>query len=252
MRLTALSLLGALFFLPSCASLSPNASREVAAESGGPWITHSGIETATFDGSLIVVRADPLVTPVALINPPASSGNIARIAAREGFAVATNAAMFAKDYVTSIGYMKNFEQVNNPRISANLKGFLLFNPKGTSSPAAKIGTKDDLDAYHTAFQSHRMWSAEDGILWKKGASIYRQVALVGVDGRGRILFFFHPSSTDVHEMVARILELKLDLKGLLYLDGGFHGALFRSPELGGGWNNWINLPNVLGIRPTQE
>lgn len=124
----------------------------------------------------------------------------------------------------------------------------MFNPKSPNSPAVKIGSREEIEEYHTAFQSYRMWTASEGILWKKGVSIHRQVGLVGADGKGRILFFYHPNETDVHEMVARILELKLDLQGLLYLDGGFHGSLHLAPELGRGWNTWVALPNVLGVK----
>lgn len=201
-------------------------------------------------GELVVVRADPLLTPVVLLNPPDTIPfDVSEVAARQGLAVATNAAMFATDYKTSIGYMRNFANVNNPRIASKLRGFLFFNPKSSKSPAVKIGGKEDLPAYNTAFQSHRMWDPATGaILWNKGASVYRQVALVGVDGKNRLLLFYHPNLIDVHEMVAQILELNLGLKGLLYLDGGNHGAFHLPREFGRGWNTWISIPNILGIK----
>jgi len=233
--------------LTACASLPPD--RGLATDDALRWARQGGIEVARVDGSLVVARADPARTPLVLLNSPESAGSISRVAARDGYALVTNAAMFAKDYTTSIGYMRNYERVNNPRVASKLKGFLMFNPREAGSPAVKVGTKEESEAYHTTFQSHRMWSAAEGILWKKGASIYRQVALVGVDDKSRVLFFFHPASIDVHDLVARILDLQLGITGLLYLDGGFHGTLYLSPELGGGWNNWISLPNLLAIRP---
>jgi hypothetical protein len=233
--------------LTACASLPTD--RNLAAEDSLRWVEHRGVEVARVDGSLVVARADPARTPLVLLNAPESAGSVSKVAAREGFALVTNAAMFAKDYTTSIGYMRNYDRVNNPRVASKLKGYLMFNPREAGLPAVKVGNREESGAYHTTFQSHRMWSLEEGILWKKGASIYRQVALVGVDEKSRVLFFFHPASVDVHDLVARILDLRLGLKGLLYLDGGFHGTFYLSPELGGGWNNWISLPNLLAIRP---
>jgi uncharacterized protein YigE (DUF2233 family) len=206
------------------------------------------LETALV-GEITVVRADPAITPLSLFNPPDTDSPIGRFAGKKGLLFATNAAMFGQDYATSIGYMRNFAVINNAHIASKLQGFLLFHPRNGGLPNVKIGTRDDLEGYDTAFQTYRMWDPVQGILWKEGASIYMQVALVGVDKSGRVLFFFHPNLIDVHEMVAQILDLGLDLEGLLYLDGGHHGALYLGAGLGQSHNAWITLPNVLGISP---
>lgn len=233
-----------LFVCTACASVPVEGERAVSSALFTSY--PNGVEMAQPDRDLVVIRADPILTPLELVNQnPALS--LAQTGKLKGFIVAINAAMFAKDYVTSIGYMKNFETVNNPRFNPKLRSFLLFHPKNKRSPAVKIGTKEDLDAYHTAFQTHRMIDGSGKILWNRGASVYHQVGLVGVDGKNRVLFFFHPALIDMHDLVEKILELKLDLRGLLYLDGGNHGSLYLSPDLGGGWNTWIPLPNVLGI-----
>ena len=229
----------------ACASVPAESERGI---SSSPFIQYpNGIEIARPDRDLVVIRADPSITPLELLNQnPAVS--LAQAAKSNGFSVAINAAMFAKDYVTSIGYMKNFENINNAHFNPKLRSFLLFHPKNKRSPPIKIGTREDIDAYQTVFQTHRMIDGNGKILWNKGASVYHQVGLVGVDGKSRVLFFFHPSLIDMHDLVAEILALKLDLRGLLYLDGGNHGSLYLSSDLGSGWNTWIPLPNVLGIR----
>ncbi len=197
----------------------------------------------------MVVRADPRLTPLELVNPPQTNSlSVQQVADRYDFKVVINAAMFATDYVTSVGYMRNFDYVNNPKISTRYGGFIFFNPKKPSSPAVLIGPQSEMQNYHTVFQTYRMWSAKEGILWKKGKSIFYQVALVGVDGKNRVLFFFHPRLVDVHDLVGQILGLNLDLKGLLYLDGGNHGALYLAPELGREWNTRLFLPNLLGLK----
>lgn len=233
------------FLLTACAATP---ARKVSSELKLAFTDHGGIETA-LAGDIQVVRADPRVTPLSLFNPPETAFPIGRFSGEKGLSVAINAAMFGQDYATSIGYMRNFAVINNPHVASRLQGFLLFHPRTGGLPAVKVGTKDEIDAYDSVVQTHRMWDPVQGILWKEGASIYMQVALVGVDKASRVLFFFHPGLVDVHEMVAQILDLGLDLDGLLYLDGGHHGALYLGPGLGRSQNIWITLPNVLGISP---
>lgn len=248
------ALLAALLLLSACATAPapPGAAESAMREpSSGElaWVSLGGIETALVEGRLTVVRADLRRAQLMMLNPPSTSSiTVAELAAREKLSVVINAAMFAKDYATSIGYMRNFEVVNNPRISAKLLGWLFFNPKDPSSPAVKIGSTADLPAYHSAFQTHRMIDETGRILWKKGASIYRQVNLVGVDGEGRVLFFHHSPLGDVHDLVEKIQGLGLGLRGLLYLDGGSHATLHLARELGRGANTWLTLPNLLGLR----
>ncbi|MGZ3694450.1 MAG: hypothetical protein ACXWQO_09715 [Bdellovibrionota bacterium] len=231
-----------------CASVPAAQERNPSSEPLA-WVQQGGIEVSNVDRDLFIVRADPLKTPLELvISPPGTSPTAAQHAQRQGLSVVINAAMFATDYSTSIGYMRNFETVNNPHISAKLRGFLMFNPKDPALPAVKIGDRKNIDAYNTVFQTHRMWDETQGILWNKGASIFHHVGLVGVDSKHRVLFFYHLGLIDVHDMVAQILELGLDLKGLLYLDGGNHGSLYLSRELGQGWNTMVALPNILGLK----
>jgi hypothetical protein len=236
----------ALATLNACAT-SPTVERAPASVN---WTQKNGIETALVDDKLVIIRANPARTPLELYNSRTSpSLNVEAVANRNGYSVVINAAMFAKDYVTSIGYMKNFDYVNNPKVSPRLRGFLLFHPKNKNSPAVKIGGEGDLNAYHTAFQSHRVWVPGSGPLWKKGKTVDYRIGLVGVDAGNRVLFFFHPDLVDVHDMVARILELKLDLKGLLYLDGGNHATLYQAAGYGNqSWNTWMALPNLLGLK----
>jgi hypothetical protein len=240
------TLVASALLLSACATLG--GGRHTSSDDNLAWKQFKGIETASASGGLMIVRADPLVTPVELINAPLDDSSVAAVAQKAGVEVAINASMFAQDYATSIGYMRNFDTINNSHIASKLQGFLLLHPKSPNLPAAKIGTRADLDSYDTVVQTYRMWTAEDGILWNKGSSIYIQVALLGVDDKNRVLFFYHPNLVDVHDLVEQILALPLNLQGLLYLDGGHHGSLYLSRDLGRGWNTGIYLPNLLGIR----
>lgn len=241
-----------LAFFSSCASLPAEENREVSS-AGLAWQKSGGIETATAGDGMLIVRANLREASLELVNPPESdSATVAQIAAQKNYAVLINAAMFAKDYKTSIGHMRSYERVNNPGFNSRLRGFLMFHPKNPGSPLVKIGGKEQSAGYHTAFQTHRMIDESEKILWKKGTNVHHQVGLVGVDSRSRVLFFFQPNLMDVHDMVASILALRLELKGLLYLDGGTHGAIHIDPRLGRGVNTWISLPNLLGLKASGQ
>lgn len=244
-----LRILPLLFLLSACAT-APKADQRIPSSGETVrWNTHGGIDYANVANQLIVIRADLTRTPLELFNPPATSrSSMGQFAREQQLAVLINAAMFATDYVTSVGYMRNYDQVNNPRFNARMQGFLMFNPKDAGSPAAKVGRRSEIDAYHTVFQTYRMWDAQEGILWKKGASYYHQVGLVGVDGENRVLFFYHPAFVDVHDLVERIIGLGLNLRGLLYLDGGNHASLYLDSAIGRSWNTGLSLPNLLGLR----
>lgn len=237
------------FFLTACAGAPLAQNREPSAAGDIIWRTVDGMEVAHVSSNLTVVRADPIRTPLELLNPPLTTGlSVQQLAERSGYMFVTNAAMFLDDNVTSVGYMRNFEHVNNPRFNAKMSGFLLLNPKSEKEPAAKVGGKAEIGNYQTVFQSYRMWTPEGGILWKKGKSVYYRVGLVGADQSGRILFFFHSAFVDVYDLVSQILTLNLELQGLLYLDGGNHGTFYFGSELNRSWATWLELPNLLAIK----
>ena len=247
-------------FLFGCASTTVHSNpvtapqepaQVVGTDMGLAWSSSvAGIETASTAGDeLIIVRVDAKQAPLVLLNPPETNGRSVRENAdANGLALAINAAMFGSDYQTSIGYMRNYQTINNGHYATRLKGYLLFNPKNPKSAAVKIAEKDDPN-YQTVFQTHRMWTPALGILWNQGAHAYFQVALVGVDSKNRALFFYHPATIDVHDLVQSILDLNLGLKGLLYLDGGHHGVLHLAPEVGASYNAGMPLPNIIGVKP---
>ncbi|MGZ3738804.1 MAG: hypothetical protein ACXVB9_05495, partial [Bdellovibrionota bacterium] len=139
MRRTYAALVASTVILSACATAG--GGRHTSSDDGLPWKNVNGIETATVNGGLQVVRADPLVTPVDLINAPLDGSSMAAVAQKENLEVAINASMFGQDYATSIGYMRNFDTVNNPHIASKLQGFLLLHPKSPGLPSAKIGTR---------------------------------------------------------------------------------------------------------------
>lgn len=221
----------------------------------------NGVQHTTANsGRLMIIKVDPTVAPLTLINASKTefNSNLRSTSEREGLLIGINAAMFRDDDLTSIGYMRNFDHVNASKHRSNLKGILAFNPKKKGRAAVKIIMKDgswekEMRNYNTVFESYRMigrnskgqWESK----WNKGASIHHNVALAGVDSKDQLLLFFHRDSIDVYDLNNIIIALPLDLKALIYLDGGWHGGLYLHPSTGiGADTGFLNVPNVLGVK----
>lgn len=237
----------------ACASkpIAANAQRNISSDANPiEWSQpRNGVELAIMDnGEWYMLRADTKLAPLVLLNNPETIRlTVPEIARQYNLMFVINAAMFEKDEKTSVGYMRNYSNINNPKFNSKMQGYLMFHPKTGLGLPVKIGGKNEIDAYETVFQTYRMWSAEEGILWKKGARVYYRAGLVGADKEGRILFFFHPGNIDMYAFVEKIIANWPDLQGLLYLDGGTHGMFHLTEDPSHTWNSFRYLPNLLGI-----
>jgi hypothetical protein len=217
---------------------------------------------ASFLGStsLTIVKIDLAKNDLVLFNKSEYGGDdpVATVSAAQNFTVAINASMYARDYQTSIGYMRNFAHVNNPAFAGKLKGLLVFNPKRADLPPVQIieksapGWKAELSGYNTVIETYRMITRAGENQWKPGLANYYQAALVGVNKQGQVLFFFYPPMIDMYSLNERIAALGLDLDGLLYLDGDSKGTLSFTPAAGAASLGFSgSLPNLLGARAKQ-
>jgi uncharacterized protein YigE (DUF2233 family) len=137
---------------------------------------------------------------------------------------AVNGSMFQKDGLTSIDFMKNFNHVNNPRLSRD-KTILAFNPVEKDLPPIQLidrecGDFNDLRTkYRSLVQSIRMISCKGKNVWNDQNVKWSCLAL-GMDARGNILFLFCTTPGSVHDFIEILLSLPLDLKSAMYLEGG--------------------------------
>jgi uncharacterized protein YigE (DUF2233 family) len=177
---------------------------------------------------------------------------------------AVNGSMFQKDGLTSIDFMKNFNHVNNPRLSRD-KTILAFNPVEKDLPPIQLidrecGDFNDLRTkYRSLVQSIRMISCKGKNVWNDQNVKWSCLAL-GMDARGNILFLFCTTPGSVHDFIEILLSLPLDLKSAMYLEGGPQAALYLSTPrmdmeryctLDGlqedGLKFSLPVPNVIGI-----
>jgi hypothetical protein len=188
-------------------------------------------------------------------------------ARRFGFLAAINAGMYQSDISTSIGFMKNFEHVNNSWFSKNLKAVLAFNPKDDFRPGVRIIDTSCSDfaglreKYNTFIQGIRMIDCGQRNVWGREDKSW-SIAALGVDKDGNVLFIFTRSPYMVHDFIEIILGLPISIYNAIYLEGGVEASLyvssggFEMEKVGGYGTRFYNkygnsaswpVPNVIGI-----
>ena len=177
---------------------------------------------------------------------------------------AVNAGMFQENGLTSVGFMKNFDHVNNPRLS-KANTILAFNPVDENLPEIQLIDRECQDfndlrqKYRTFVQSIRMISCKRQNVWSRQDSKWSTLA-VGMDTEGNILFLFSRTAHSVHDFVDILLSLPLSLKSAMYLEGGPQASVYLSTskmtlERYGVWGGLeenslqfsLPVPNVIGI-----
>lgn len=181
-----------------------------------------------------------------------------------------NAGMFKLegDFKTCTGYMKNFQYVNNPSLNTSYKNIVAFNPKDTSVPKTQIidMTCQDWNKLKTKYNSFsqgiRMVNCEGKNTWQLQEKKWSMV-LIGEDRSGNMLFIFVRSPYRVHDFVDYLLAMPIELKRLMYLEGGPEASFYLnhpllsiekcgSYETGFNENDdnkeFWNIPNIIGIQ----
>ena len=237
----------------------PEAPRWNALEEGLEYAEFSLQSEAGQQASLTVLRIDPelfdfrLYASAAHKHPALTLGQWAD---SHDLVAAINASMYLPDGVTSTGYMRQDDYINNKRLGPRQEGL----------PRADILTREDpqwqelLEQYRLVIQNYRMINDERRILWSPGGPLYA-ISAVAEDGAGKILFLHCREPLEAYSFAHALLHLPLDVRTVMYVEGGMQaGLVIRSPglhqELRGRHlaDFWVTgnvraqLPNVLGIR----
>jgi hypothetical protein len=178
-----------------------------------------------------------------------------------------NAGMFQADGIRNVGYMKNFNHINNPRLNTRYKAVLAFNPVDATVPEIQIidlkcHDFDRLkDKYQTLIQGIRMTSCHQENVWEKQDKMW-SIAAFGMDKSRKGLFIFTESPYSVHDFTNILLSLPVSLYNAMYLEGGPEATLYFSAngvefekigshEMGLNENGFPKvarrIPNVIGI-----
>ena len=141
-----------------------------------------------------------------------------------------NAGMYMRDHKTNLGYMKNYDFVNNPRINKD-NTIVAFNRKNDSLPEFQIIDRqcqdwDTLkDQYHSFTQSIRMMDCNQRNKWSQQNKKWSMV-VIGKDTQGNALFIFARSPYTVHDFIDILSDAPLDLYNLMYLEGGPEASFY--------------------------
>lgn len=196
-------------------------------------------------------------------HPPLTLGEWARLRQLEAV---INASMFLPDGVTSTGYLREGDYINNRRLGARFGAFFVAGPDSPELPRATIIERDEpgwqerIARYRLVIQNYRLVSAGGQILWKAGGP-RSAIAAVGVDATGNVIFLHCREPLDAHSFAAGLLRLPLGLRSIMYVEGGGQaGLVLRSGDLRREYSGLsaaeflpgghirAALPNVLGVR----
>jgi hypothetical protein len=181
---------------------------------------------------------------------------------------AINAGMFQTDFKSNVGYMKNFQHMNNSKINSEYFSVAAFNPVDQEHPSFRIFDSDETDvyqiinSYHTVIQNLRLIKRPGINRWKKQNRMWSEAAL-GEDQMGNILFIFSRSPYSMYELNTSLISLSLNVVCAQHLEGGPEASLYlnhngieiqRVGSFETGFNEndnndeYWNIPNVIGLK----
>ena len=188
------------------------------------------------DSKITIVRIDPKLYSFKLLC--ASEHSRLKITAKKwcqkhNLISAVNAGMYQKDGITNVGYMKNFNHINNPRLNNTYKAVLAFNPVESTIPEIQIidlkcqDFRNLQSKYQTLIQSIRMISCQQENVWTKQDKSYG-MAVFGIDKSGNALLIFTESPYSGYDLINILLSLPISIYNAMYLEGGPEANLYFS------------------------
>lgn len=222
------------------------------------------------DSKIQVVKIDPRIYSFKLLC--AGQLNQPNLTAKEWcqkyeLIAAINAGMFQTDHTSNVGYMKNFDYVNQPQVSSKYHSVAAFNPLDQTQPPFRIFDVDDNDikliigSYRTVIQNLRLIKRPGKNQWAQQNRRWSEAAL-GQDENGNVLFIFSRSPYSMHDLNDILLSLPINLVCAQHLEGGPEASLYFSHkgtvlEAFGSYETGFNesnnnttywpIPNVIGF-----
>lgn len=222
------------------------------------------------NGVITILKIDPAHYTFDLLSakePGERSRTAMEWAEEKNLLAVINAGMYQQDRKTNVGYMKDFDFVNNGHVNKN-NAILAFNPKSKSLPPVQIIDRECQDweemkkMYNTYTQSIRMVDCNQKNCWSKQDKRWSTVA-IGMDKGGNCLFLFSRYPYTVHDFINILLSAPIDLYNAMYLEGGPEASFFVSindtvlAKFGSyethfyesdNNNRFWRVPNVIGVK----
>jgi len=255
--------------LADSVDLAPDLFREI--EPGLAYADLPALLTPTAgDGRIRVLRVDPVRFELVLLCASGTADGRALTprawARRFGLVAAANAPMYAQDYRTAVSLLRTRHHVNNGRLTRHM-AVLACDPLERGVPPVQIIDREFQDfaalsrRYGALAQGIRMVALDGRNCWQPQARAW-SAAAVGVDRKGRVLLVHVRSPYTMFDLVEMLRALPLDLRNLMYTDGGPVAQLYAGVgeweiELTGSHGSESAavgpvdpspLPNVIGVR----
>ncbi|MBN1980487.1 MAG: phosphodiester glycosidase family protein [Chitinivibrionales bacterium] len=221
--------------------------------------------------TVIVVKIDPHLFAFKLLSAKELNLNaglpVDEWCEKYNLIAAINAGMYQTDYLTNVGYMKNFTNVNNPSIHRRHFSVFAFNPINERWKEAAIydidlvKMADLIKNYNTVIQNLRLIKKNRENKWSGGEKSWSEAAL-GSDNRGNILFIICKTPFTMQAFNSILLRLPINLVNAQHLEGGSEASLYlnhssKKIQINGSYGLFIEnletettfmpLPNIIGI-----
>jgi len=184
--------------------------------------------------------------------------------------LAVNAGMYGgKSKLLNVGYMSNYEHINNSVLKENYKAVIAFNPKNNNETPLKIIDLENenwqifKEKYNSFTQCMRLIdSKSNAVYWKQKYFMRSSIVALATDYENNVLIIFTRSPFTPNEFNHFLLQLPLKIKTAVYLEGGPEASLYFNNgtiefEKIGSYvsrtyahnrnNQFRKLPNIIGI-----
>ena len=189
----------------------------------------------------------------------------------KGLIAGINAGMYGgSSHISNVGYMRNYNHINNPCFKQNYKAVAAFNPTRDDLPPFKIidleyeKFDDYSDKYSSFSQSMRLIDNKGKpAMWKQKYKMRSSIIALATDSKGNVLFIFSRSPFTPNEFSKILLKSSVNIKNAMYLEGGPESSFYLNNgetviEKMGSYvsrtfahdknNEFRKMPNVIGIK----
>jgi hypothetical protein len=191
-------------------------------------------KSALGDSLIRILRADNHYFDLRLLNASSKDQGKRRSVKnwvnKNGMVAAINASMYQRDMRSSVSYMKTRQHTNSTWVSKD-KTILAFDPVDKNLPAVRIIDRDCEDfnklrkLYGTLIQNIRMVSCRGENMWAPHKKMW-STAAIGLDNQSRVMFIHVRSPYTTHDLINMLLELPINLKQAMYVEGGADAQLY--------------------------
>lgn len=202
----------------------------------------ASIRSSIGDSKISILKISPHLFSFELITASENSDSCYKIndwVDNRGYIAGINAGMFDLLSNENIGFMKNYNHFNNDSVNPNYGAIAAFNQIDTIVSPFQIIDINCQDweqmskKYNTYVQAMRMTDCNaTPIPWNVQKDMKSSIVALGADLEGNALFIFVRSPYSANDFISNILALPLNLKNMMYLEGGALSALYiNHPKL---------------------